>query len=161
MKVWEIKEEYRKIEEALENSGGELSPELEAMFDALNDAKEQKIENIVYLIKNNEALFDAIKAEKDKLTAKQKTAENTIERLKTLLSYLVPQGNEVKTATYKVSWGKCPDKVSDDIDMDKLPDVYKRIKEEPDKKMILEALKQNATIEGVSLVTDNYSLRIK
>ena len=160
MKVWEIKEEYRKLEEALEESGGELSPDLESMLNLLTEAREQKIENIMYLINNNEAYIEALKAKENELYEKRKRAEKQIENLKNLISFLVPKGEKLKAGIFSISWRKTPEKV-DVYDMEKLPEVYKRIKEEPDKKLILETLKQGAIIEGAKLVEGELNLSVR
>lgn len=160
MKVWEIKEEYRKLEEALEESGGELSPDLESLLTLLTEAREQKIENIMYLINNNEAFIEAIKTKENELYEKRKRAEKQIENLKSLISFLVPKGEKLKAGIFSISWRKAPEKV-DVFDMEKLPEVYKRIKEEPDKKLILETLKQGATIEGAKLVEGELILSVR
>ena len=160
MKVWEIKEEYRKLEEALENSGGELSPELEAMLNLLTEAREQKIENIMYLINNNEAYIEALKAKESELYEKRKRAEKQIKSLKNLISFLVPKGEKVKAGIFSISWRKTPAK-AEVFDMEKLPEVYKRIIEEPDIRLILETLKQGATIEGAKLVEGELNLSVR
>ena len=160
MKVWEIKEEYRKLEEALEESGGELSPDLESMLNLLTEAREQKIENIMYLINNNEAYIDALKAKESELYEKRKRAEKQIKNLKSLISLLVPKGEKLKAGIFSVSWRKTPAK-AEVYDMEKLPEVYKRIIEEPDIRLILETLKQGATIEGAKLVEGELNLSVR
>ena len=160
MKVWEIKEEYRKLEEALEESGGELSSDLESMLNLLTEAREQKIENIMYLINNNEAYIDALKAKESELYEKRKRAEKQIKNLKSLISLLVPKGEKLKAGIFSVSWRKTPAK-AEVYDMEKLPEVYKRIIEEPDIRLILETLKQGATIEGAKLVEGELNLSVR
>ena len=160
MKVWEIKEEYRKLEEALEELGGELSSDLESMLNLLTEAREQKIENIMYLINNNEAYIDALKAKESELYEKRKRAEKQIKNLKSLISLLVPKGEKLKAGIFSVSWRKTPAK-AEVYDMEKLPEVYKRIIEEPDIRLILETLKQGATIEGAKLVEGELNLSVR
>lgn len=160
MKVWEIKEEYRKLEEALEESGGELSPDLESMLNLLTEAREQKIENIMYLINNNEAFIEALKAKELELYEKRKRAEKQIKSLKNLISFLVPKGEKLKAGIFSISWRKTPAK-AEIFDMEKLPEVYKRVIEEPDIRLILETLKQGATIEGAKLVEGELNLSVR
>lgn len=67
-----------------------------------------KVQNICCVIKNIEAEADAIKAEKDRLAKRQKTAENAVKRLKdSLLMYLTATNQtKVKTQLFNVSVAK-------------------------------------------------------
>lgn len=160
MKVWEIAEEYQKIEELLEESGGELTPEIEDVLNLIHEERKEKVDSIIALMDNFESVAEFCKQKESAMYAKRKSAEKRIESLKKLLAVLVPEGEKLKTATNSVSWRKNPDR-AEVLDMNVLPDVYKRIKEEPDKKMILDALKQNATIDGAVLVEGELSLQVR
>jgi len=132
------------------------------MLELLTDAREKKIENIMYLINNYEAYAEACKLKETELYEKRKRAEKSVENLKNLITLLVPKGEKVTAGIYKIGWRKNPDKV-EVLDMERLPDVYKRIKEiiEPDKKLLLETLKQGATIEGAKIVEGDLSLQVR
>lgn len=82
---------------------GEISDE--EAFDALQMERDKKVENIGLLLKNTVAEAKAIKEEEQALSARRKTAENKVERLKNLLAYAL-NGEKFSTPKLKVSYRK-------------------------------------------------------
>lgn len=121
----------------------------------------EKIEGYCQVIKQLQADVEMFKAEADRLAARKKTAENSIERMKTaLLTYLQQTGQaKVKAGTFSVSVAQTK-KVSI-IDEAKLPPEY--LIEQPakvDKQAIKKALQEGAKINGAELVL-NDGVRIR
>lgn len=77
----------------------------EEAFDALQMERDKKVENIGLLLKNTVAEAKAIKEEEQALSARRKTAENKVERLKNLLAYAL-NGEKFSTPKLKVSYRK-------------------------------------------------------
>ena len=127
-------------------------------FEELSIERDAKIENICLWIKNLNAEVEALKAEKDAFTKREKSAKNKMESLKKYISgYL--DGNKFETSKVKVSFRKSEQLEVDDYNL--LPDEFLRFKEpEPNKDAIKAALKEGKVLEGVSVVT-KYNIQIK
>mgnify|MGYP002869034333 CR=1 FL=1 len=72
-------------------------------FDALVMERDTKIENVGLWIKNENAMAEALKKEIEGLTARKKTAENRVKRLKDYLLYAL-QGEKFSTSKVKISY---------------------------------------------------------
>ncbi len=161
MNLYEIKEEFLELLDAIEN--GEIPDE--AVADTLEGMKgefDEKIENTACYIKNLKAEADAIKAEENSLKERRQAKEHQIERLKNgmmeCMSHLGIKKVEGARARVTISTRAgasvliSPDAV--------IPGEYQRTKVEPDKTALKEALKAGAAIKGVTLV-DSRSVTIK
>lgn len=132
-------------------------------IDKLNDLemeRDKKISNIGCWIKDLKAEAEALKTEKKALEKRQMVAEHKAESLKDYLqTYL--NGGKYKDSRISISYrtSKAVD-IAEDLDVNDLPDDYKRIKVEADKTAIKEALNNGVLIEGCSLV-ENTSMIIK
>lgn len=139
---------------------GELI-DIEAL-ERLEMLRDQKIENVVLWIKENKALAEAIKAEKQELAKRQQVLENKNEQLKRYLD-MVLNGQKFQTAKVSVSYRKS---TSVDVDITELMkydacDNYLRYKDpEPDKTAIKEVLQHGLELPGCKLVEKN-SVQIK
>ena len=103
--LYELTNDALALQEMLES--GEIDEQ------TFNDTVEAldvdtKIENICKMIRNLEADATAYKAEKDRLAAKEKTANNAVDRLKeNLLNHLLTlDKKKVSAGTFTVSVGK-------------------------------------------------------
>lgn len=118
---------------------------------------ETKIENICKVIRNLESDAEAFKKEKDRLAARQKTAENGVKRLKqSLVDYLsIRMTKSITTGNFKVSLGSS-EKVNI-FDESKLPKEF-LIPQPPkvDAQGIKTAIKGGATVEGATVEKSNY-----
>ena len=94
--IFDINGEYLKIIQELEESGGEITPELEERLNITREQLESKLKAYYAIIKQNEALIDLSKDEKNRLNDRQKAKENLIDRLKKIVAYTVEQFGEVK-----------------------------------------------------------------
>jgi len=154
-KLHELTSAYRQIDEIVENP--EVSSE--QIIDALNSIESGiaiKAENIAKLVENFEVTAEAIKGTEEKLAARRKAIES---RVKSIKSYLLV--NMIKAGIYKIGCEYFQINVRDNPksvvieDEKKIPDEYMRQPEtppkEPDKKKILEDLKEGVVIEGVRI----------
>ena len=129
-------------------------------FDKLEELqleRDAKIESVALWYKNLIAEAEMVKVEKQALTERQQACEKKAENLKRYLeSALVGQ----KFTTSKV---QCTFRSSTSVHIttpEQLATEYLRIKTEPDKKAISEAIKSGKEVEGAELVT-GLSLSIK
>lgn len=181
MNLYEIDEKlYYLIEEGFDPESGELLEGFD-LNKAINETTmelDKKIDNIGAYIKNLESDVDAIKEEKKKLSARQKTKENKIESLKRYLDgyFRYSQANYFDDETGKIKFHKFESprviisyRKSDSInvtDISKVPEVYIKprvLKEDDVKKSdIKDYLKkhEDETIDGVELL-HNKNISIK
>ena len=106
--LYELTDQYNAFVEAVENGEIEDEQAITDTLEAIEEAFDEKAEHIALLIKNMSAEAEAIKAETAKLTARAKTKENTVERLRTYLgNHLLMIGQEkLETARCKLTFRK-------------------------------------------------------
>lgn len=164
MNIYEINQNYAAIIAALEESEGELTPEIEDALAINDESFDEKAEYYIKAIFNFRAEMDACKAEAKRLNEKAKHAENVADRLQdTISSALKLRGIEKKQfGNFTASFRKSEKVIVDDGLVETLPDNYKRVKTtvEADKTALKAAIKAGESIYGVTLQT-NYTLNIK
>lgn len=121
----------------------------------------EKIESYCKVIKQLQADADMFKGEIDRLTARKKTAENGVDRMKAaLLAFLQYSGQDkVKAGSFAVSTATT--QAVNITDESKLPPEW--LIAQPakvDKAGIKKALKDGATIDGAELI-ENTGVRIR
>lgn len=124
-----------------------------------NSDYEEKVENYIKVIKNNEADIEARKNEIKRLTELNRADERKNERMKEVLKESMDlTGHErVDTKLFKVSFRKSEAVEVDDL---LLPEAYKVATYKPDKKRLKEDLKNGLEILGAELVErKNLSIR--
>lgn len=95
MKLYDIAEEYRSVESAIEEAGGELSPELACRLSAIDDALESKVDAIGTLIKEAETEATGLKAESDRMRDRANAAQGRASRLREYLrTQLIAMGRD-------------------------------------------------------------------
>lgn len=104
--LFEISQELLELFAAIEDNDGELTPELEEELSIKEDELKDKIKSYSSAVKMLTADILAIKAEKDRLNALQKSKEATIERLKSVLLKAVTMfGAETKAGGRYIDYG--------------------------------------------------------
>lgn len=128
-------------------------------FEALQLARDEKIENIALYHKNLLAEAAALKAEEKSFAERRKRAENKAESLKKYLATSL-NGSKFNTTRVAISYRKS---TSVEVDETKLPANW--LREIPathvvDKVEITKALKAGEAIEGATLITkDNIQIK--
>ncbi len=82
MTLFALTEQMADIEAMLEETGGELTPELEAQWAETRESLVKKVDNYNVLVQKLKAYSDNIKAEQDRLAKLKKTADNSLKRIK-------------------------------------------------------------------------------
>jgi hypothetical protein len=128
-------------------------------FEALQLARDEKIENIALYHKNLLAEAAALKAEEKSFAERRKRAENKAESLK---KYLATSLNGSKFNTTRVSISYRKSTSVDVLDVEKLPEAYRKTVTtvSADKTAIGAALKAGELVDGATLVRKN-NLSIK
>ena len=128
-------------------------------LDALNLAKDEKIENVCLWYKNVSAEAEMVKAEAKNMSERAKRLENKAESLKKYLAYAL-QGEKFSTPKVAVTYRKSesvniPDEM---LIEDKFCNIS--VQRKPDKTLIKKALKEGKEVKGAELVTKQ-NLNIK
>lgn len=161
MNLYQLEESFRNLEEVLENTEDQdLKNLINTSMEQLEIDVNTKIENIIKFIRNLESNLVAYDTEIKRLQAAKKTDSNKIESLKSyLLSYMeLKDLSKLTTSLFKVSTRK-----SESVnitDLNSIPRAYIRVKEEVDKTLIKQALKDGEVIEGAEII-ENKSINIK
>lgn len=135
----------------------------EVLFDSDNLEKlqaeyEDKLEAVGLFIKNLESDAKAIRAEEQALAARRHVHENKVKRLRAYLLANIGDGQKVKTPRVEIGT-----RYTEAVDVEpdaELDEAYLRIKAEPNKTAIKEALKAGVVIPGAAIVK-NRSLQVK
>lgn len=124
----------------------------EQRLDALQMAREKKIENILLWIKNLKSEADAIKTEEKSLADRRKADEKKAESLTQYVQNVL-NGEKFKTPRVAVSYRRSESVVVDDVKlMMEVCDDYLKYKDpEPDKAKIKAALKDGVVVPGCHL----------
>lgn len=124
----------------------------------LQIAFDDKVEGIALWIKNLLSDAAAIKAEKEKLSDRQRVCENKAKSLKEYLSRFLG-GQKFKTPRAAISYR--PSKAVEVQDISKLPEEYLKFAEPTvDKTKVKKALENGAELAGVELV-ERVNIQIK
>lgn len=155
--LYQIRQEIEAFEYEIDEETGELLNAL--VWDELNMAYEEKVENIACYIKNLASDVLAFKAEEESIAKRRKSMEKKIEYLKKLLCNNMG-GEKFSTAKCAVSFRRSETVDVEDVAL--LPAELLRVKTtyEADKTAIKAAIKAGNEIKGCRLV-ENISTQIK
>lgn len=159
LSLYQITEEQRLINELLEASEGELTPELEEAI-MLNESNLQtKAMGYAYTIKDFEALEKRITDEITRLQARKKSVQRCIKTLKTALSNAMVTFDipTIKEDTHTISLHRNKAVVIEDEN--RIPAEYTKVKVEIDKAKLKEDLKKG-NVAGAYL-QENISVSIR
>lgn len=119
--IYDIQQNLLSIFEQIEDNDGELTPELENALKITQDNFKTKVRDYTKVIQQFETDINAIKEEKNRLNALQKSKESTMNRLKDILTIaIINFGDTNKSGVKYVDWGtgKCSIRKSTTIDID-------------------------------------------
>lgn len=157
--LYEINTDIQQaFDEAIDPETGEILDENALdRLDALDIERSTKIESIGLYYKDVVAEADMVKAEKDKLDARQKALEKKADSLKQYLAKAL-DGEKFKTPRIAVSY-RTTDKV-EVADAEELPETFqrKKVSVEADKKAIKEAFKMGLDVPGAKLVKNTSTI---
>ena len=154
MNIYQIDQQIQAIiENADEN--GEVDGEL---LEALQMARDQKIENLALAWKNLQAEAKAIKEEIENLADRKKAVDRQADRAKRYLEEVLA-GERFRTAKVSVSYRDAQAvELDDSFMLSAIPDWLRYKEPEPNKKVIMERLKQGEHIPGAKLVTNRSTI---
>lgn len=157
MTLFEINKAILEFDYEIDEETGEIL-NAEAL-DALELARDEKIEGVGLWIKNLTAEAEAVKKEKDAMADRQHRLEKKAESLKGYLAWAL-QGEKFSTPRIAMSWRKSESVLIPDEAL--LDDRFVNITmiKKPDKKLIKDTLKAGREVPGAELVTKQ-NLQIK
>lgn len=160
MKLYELSQNYKNLQELLDNE--DIPQEL--ITNALNEVEgqiEEKAEEIAKVIRNMESDIETLKSEEQRLSAKRKAIENRVSGIKGYLdTHLKATGvKKIKGKIFTLSIQKNAPSVLI-VREEAIPDTFYKIKKELSKSDILKALKEGQEVPGAT-IQHTESLRIK
>lgn len=162
--IYEINQSFITLSNLIEDEAIEESVLEEAWANLTDDLKD-KLENCCKYIKNQEAVIAGLKEEEKRISAKRKSAENAVERLKKLMQMAMTTAGERKLpcGTFTVSIQANPKKVvMDEQYIENIPDEYLKFAEpEIDRKKLKEHLEAGYDLEGIAHLEQSEGLRIR
>jgi hypothetical protein len=158
--LFNITAEQRRINDALMESGGELTPELEEALLINSENFAVKVEGYATSIHQFEAFAEAADAEIKRLMALKKSAQGAAKRLKDNLAYgmEVMGYDKVDMGLHKLSFRTSTAvNITDEV---RIPNQYIKVETKIDKESLKRDLKAGLVIEGAELITSrNLQLR--
>ena len=154
----ELKDVLDEAEAQAVENGGEISLILGMLLDDLHQEREQKIGNICRLYKSLLAESEMVESEYKALKERASATQNKADSLKSYLAKFVQIGENYSDSTSKISWRKSSS--VDVFDPGLLTDEFTKVKIEPDKTKIKEAIKAGVEIAGAKIV-ENQNIQIK
>ena len=157
MTLFDINKAILEFDFEIDEETGEILNAEE--LDALQMARDEKIENVGLWIKNLQAEAEAVKKEKDAMADRQKRLEKKAESLKNYLTYAL-RGEKFSTPRISMTFRRSESVLIPDEAL--LDDRFVNITlvKKPDKKLIKDTLKAGKEVPGAELVTKQ-NLQIK
>ncbi len=141
--LYAIDAELQALEDALIESGGEITDEIEAQHDRLLDLREGKVEGYLRVMRRLEATAEAVKTERQRLQESERRLSNAAQSLKDRLVLSMQQRGETE---YLTSLGRVKLQQSGSppvelaVEVDDLPEGFVRVKRSADLTALREAL---------------------
>lgn len=159
MRLYDIAEQLELLmNAAIDRETGEIVPELEAELDAMTLERDEKVLAVIAYAKGCLAEAHAIEVEIEKLKVRAKSHRSHYDRLVAYTERNLSPGTKLEDARSAISWRKS---VAVEVDADaKLPDRFQRVKVEPDKAAIKEALKRGEKLSYARLV-ERLNMQVK
>lgn len=164
LRLYQLPAAFREMDILLDESGGEITPEIAAQLDQLGRTLETKVASIVALLQEWRLAGDAAATETKRLSDLAASRHRAADRLQGyLLDQLRAMGQDrVQTPTCSVS--VCPNSrpsIRWTRDPDKLPEGYRRVSVTPDGQAAYEAYRRGEPLPEGFEVIQGYHLRIR
>lgn len=154
LSLYHLDAELRQIEQALLESGGEITPEMEKEWSELLEMRENKVDGYLRMIRKFESSAEGIRVERERLQSAERTMKNAAQSLRDRLrdSMLARGDTQYVTPIGKVRLVHSSTRpVVLKVPPEELPVPFKRTIVEADLKALSEALKEgNPEAENVA-----------
>ena len=166
MRLFDIAQDIERLLDASVGEGGEINEEALVQLEALEGTRDAKVLATCRYLIGQEAEADAIEAQATaldeypkRLRERAQIHRNHAARLKRYVESNVPVGTKIADDCVSISWRRS-EKLEVDVDALELPVEYCRVKYEPMKPEIKEAIKRGETVYGCRL-TQRMNLVVK
>ena len=163
--LYELTSDYMELLELAEDPDIDEQAFLDTL-EGIDGALEDKADNYAKCMRMLEADAKGIKAEEDRLSARRKTIENNIKRMKQSLQYAMEATGKTKFKTQLFSFNVQNNPASvvmDESDIGNIPERFLKYKDpEIDRKAIKDAIKAgDEDAMGIAHLEQTRGLRIK
>lgn len=165
MRLYDLTADLAALMDRLYESGGEISPEVEADLAALLDARADKARDYIAVIRQAEASAAAVRFEVERLTARLRAYETTARNLKSRLQASMEDTDttRIETSLGVVRLQRNPDQCVVTVPLESLPERFQRVSITANVTALRDALKAGDP-EAVAVATmeqRGYHLRIQ
>lgn len=160
LSLYDLTSEHHLICDAIEEAGGEITPEIEAMLAINEENFLTKAEGYAEIISKYTILAENAKTRKAQCERVQKVAENAVKRMKERITQAMEEYNlpKVEIGMHKLSFRTS--KAVEITDEAKIPNEYIKVATSVDKTKLRADLMAGVVIEGAEL-KENKSLQIR
>lgn len=171
-KLFDIGEDLMALSDLLDESGGEITPENEPIFDAffaeLQNDQALKLDGYVGLIKTIEGEAAVAKATAEQFQMKARTRENSVKRLKDRIKLFMENTRQQKATSAKGfvlaiqnNGGKTPLDIDESTRPESVPEKFQRVTVTIDADKVREALEAGEELSFARLQPRGSHLRIR
>lgn len=149
--LYELTEEHHLIMDAIEEAGGEITPEIEAMLAINEENFVSKAEGYAEIIAKYTILAENAKTRKAQCERVQRVAENAVKRMKERIAQAMEEYNlpKVEIGMHKLSFRTS--QAVEITDEAKIPNDYIKVATSVDKKKLRDDLLAGVVVEGAEL----------
>ena len=160
LSLYDLTTEHHLIMDAIEEAGGEITTEIEAMLAINAENFLTKAEGYAEIISKYTILAENAKTRKAQCDRVQKIAENAVKRIKERIAQAMEEYNlpKVEIGMHKLSFRTS--KAVEITDEAKIPSCYIKVTTSVDKTKLRADLMAGVVIEGAEL-KENKSLQIR
>ena len=162
--LYELTAEYQALLEMAEDPDIDEQAITDTL-EALGGEIESKADGYGMVLRNLSADIDTIKAEIDRLTARKRTIERNIDRMKDSLKYAMVATDKPKFKTALFSFSvrnNAPSVIMDEQYIENIPEEYLTMHEPTvNKTAIKDAIKAGADLSGIAHLESSTSVIIK
>jgi hypothetical protein len=162
LRLYDLPDAIRDVELQIIEDGGELTPEVEARLEALEEAFDRKAEYIALLAREARAESVAVKEEEDRLSSRRKAAQNRERRLKDyLLASMTRLGVEkIEGQRAKVRVQASPPSFKWMGEDDAIPEAYRVVTVRPNVALVKEEYREGGTVPDGFTVEIGHHVRV-
>jgi len=126
MKLYDITKQYQGIFDALDENGGEITPELQYQLEVAEENLHEKVDHICGYIRKMEGYIATLNTEIARMQARKKANENAIGNLKNYVRFEMKKAemDKIETGLFKLSIRNTKASVLID-DFEKVPIAYR------------------------------------
>jgi hypothetical protein len=159
MKLYELSSTFNRLQEEIESGDDSLVGTALAKIDIIEMAFQDKCQQVAFLIKNMDAMAEAVSKEAEAMSAREKSIKARIATVKEYLRSNMERCavKSIECPQFKITLKLNPPKVNivGDVPAEYLRPPPPPPAPEPDKKKIIDDWKQGVVIEGAEITQGN------